>query len=76
VSINSIKQKAYRLYILIIKVLLKRYKKFVFFVVFINLTFCALVKVRFKYNTMTTNFVLMVMIFIGVIEAKEEVADL
>jgi hypothetical protein len=30
----------------------------------------------FQNNTMTTNFVLMVMIFKGVIEAKEEVAEL
>jgi hypothetical protein len=43
---------------------------------FTNLTFCALVKVGFKNNTMTTNFVLMVMKIKGVIEAKEEVAEL
>ncbi len=41
-----------------------------------NLTFFALVKVGFKNDTMTTNFVLMVLIFKGVIEAKEEVAEL
>jgi hypothetical protein len=57
--------------------IVKKLEEIRIFVVFTNLTFCALVKVGFKNNnTMTTNFVLMVMIFKGVIEAEEEVADL
>ncbi len=63
-TISKFDYCVHRLLIFIVKLLL------------INLTFCALVKVGFKNNTMTTNFVLMVMIFKGVIEAKEEVAEL